>query len=202
MLDIPFVWRAMEWARPGGQIAFALHARLLFQQGDGMTEARQALFDALDITSIINGSELRQTKVWPEISAPFCLLLATNRTPDTSAGFRLISPRIEASLNDTGAMRIDALNSEVIPSRQLRETPEILKILFRGTKADLGMLERIRAQEHPTLEAFCGVRRSESPTAGISKAAATDIRNSGGAAQFGRKGTAYPATMRGPCMAC
>ena len=32
-LDLPFVWRAMEWARPDGQIAFALHARLLFQQG-------------------------------------------------------------------------------------------------------------------------------------------------------------------------
>jgi hypothetical protein len=91
VLDIPFVWRAMEWAKPGGQIAFALHARLLFQQGDGMAEARLALFDALDVTSIINGSELRQTKVWPEISAPFCLLFATNRTPDSSAGFRLIS---------------------------------------------------------------------------------------------------------------
>lgn len=153
-LDLPFVWRAMEWAKPGGQIAFALHARLLFQQGDGMTAARQALFDALDITSIINGSELRHTKVWPEISAPFCLLLATNRTPDASAGFRLISPRIEASLNDAGAMRIDASNAEIVPSRQLRETPEILKILFRGTKADLGIVERMRSHGHPTLEAF------------------------------------------------
>lgn len=153
-LDLPFVWRAMEWAKPEGQIAFALHARLLFQQGDGMTEARQALFEALDVTSIINGVELRQTKVWPEISAPFCILLATNRTPGTSAGFRLISPRIEESLNDAGSMRIDALNAEVIPSRQLLETPEILKILFRGTKADLGLVERIRTHGFPTLESF------------------------------------------------
>lgn len=154
VLDIPFVWRAMEWAKPGGQIAFALHARLLFQQGDGMVEARQSLFDALDITSIINGAELRQTKVWPEISAPFCLLFATNRLPDASAGFRLISPHIETSLNENGIMRVDALNAEVIPSRLLRETPEICKILFRGTKADLGIVERVRAQGHPTLEDF------------------------------------------------
>jgi len=153
-LDLPFVWRAMEWAKPDGQIAFALHARLLFQQGDGMVEARQALFEALDVTSIINGVELRQTKVWPEISAPFCILLATNRTPGASAGFRLISPRVEDTLNEAGSMRIDALNAEVIPSRQLLETPEILKILFRGTKADLGIVERIRAQGHPTLEGF------------------------------------------------
>lgn len=154
VLDIPFIWRAMEWAKPGGQITFALHARLLFQQGDGMAESRQALFDTLDVTSVINGAELRQTKVWPEISAPFCLLFATNRTPAGSAGFRFISPRIETSLNDASVMRIDASNAEVVPAHQLRGTPETLKILFRGTKADLGIVERIRSQGHPTLRAF------------------------------------------------
>ncbi|SEG30144.1 HsdM family class I SAM-dependent methyltransferase [Billgrantia desiderata] len=153
-LDLPFVWRAMEWAKADGQIAFALHARLLFLQGDGMGDARQALFEALDVTSVINGVELRQTKVWPEITAPFCILFAKNRIPGPSAGFRLISPRIEASLNEAGAMRIDALNAEVIPSKQFAHTPEILKVLFRGTKADLGILERLRNHGYPTLEAF------------------------------------------------
>ncbi|AYN20085.1 HsdM family class I SAM-dependent methyltransferase [Alcaligenes aquatilis] len=153
-LDLPFVWRAMEWAKPNGQIAFALHARLLFQQGDGMVEARQALFDALDVTSVINGSELRQTKVWPEITAPFCILFATNSIPGASAGFRFVSPRLEESLNEAGGMRIDALNADVIPSSQLAQTPDILKILFRGTRADLAIVERIRAHGHPTLEAY------------------------------------------------
>ena len=153
-LDLPFVWRAMEWANPDGQIAFALHARLLFQQGDGMPTARQALFEALDVTSVVNGVELRQTKVWPQISAPFCILFATNRTPGVEAGFRFISPRIEDSLNSAGGMRIDAVNAEVVPSRQLVDTPEILKIMFRGSKADLGILERIRAEGHPTLYDF------------------------------------------------
>ena len=102
VLDLPFVWRAMEWAKPDGQIAFALHARLLFQQGDGMPTARQALFEALDVTSVVNGVELRQTKVWPQISAPFCILFGTNRTPGVEAGFRFICPRIEGSLNSAG----------------------------------------------------------------------------------------------------
>ena len=154
VLDLPFVWRAMEWAKPDGQIAFALHARLLFQQGDGMPIARQALFEALDVTSVVNGVELRQTKVWPQISAPFCILFATNRTPGVEAGFRFISPRIEDSLNSAGGMRINALNAEVVSSRQLVDTPEVLKILFRGSRADLGIVERIRAQGHPTLAAF------------------------------------------------
>ena len=154
VLDLPFVWRAMEWVKPNGQIAFALHARLLFQQGDGMPIARQALFDALDVTSIVNGAELGPTMVWPQISAPFCILFATNRTPGVEAGFRFISPRIEDSLNGAGFMRIDAVNAEVVSSRQLGEIPEILKILFQGTRADLGVLERIRAQGHLTLVDF------------------------------------------------
>jgi hypothetical protein len=153
-LDLPFVWRAMEWAKANGQIAFALHARLLFQQGDGMAEAREALFSALNITSIINGVELRQTKVWPEITAPFCIVFASNTTPGPASGFRLISPRLEQTLNDTGSMRIDAVNAEIVPSTRLSEVPDILKVLFRGTSADLGVLERIRAQGHPTLEGF------------------------------------------------
>ena len=153
-LDLPFVWRALEWAKPDGQIAFALHGRLLFRQGDGMPTARAALFQALDVTSVINGVELRQTKVWPQISAPFCILFATNRDPGVEPGFRFVSPRLERSLNDAGGMRIDALNAEIVPSRQLLNTPELLKILFRGSRADLGILERIRAQQLPTLYDF------------------------------------------------
>ena len=151
VLDLPFVWRAMQWAKPDGQIAFALHARLLFAQGDGMPAARQALFEAFDVTSVVNGADLRQTKVWPHIFAPFCILFGTNRKPGAEAGFRVISPRIEDSLNKAGSMRIDTANAEVVATRQLVDIPEILKVLFRGSKADLGVIERIRAEGHPTL---------------------------------------------------
>ena len=154
VLDLPFVWRALEWAKPDGQIAFALHARLLFAQGEGMPAARQALFEALDVTSVVNGAELSETKVWPHVAAPFCVLFGTNRKPGVEAGFRVVSPRLEGPLNRAGGMRIDAANAEVVASRQLGETPEILKVLFRGTKADLGVLQRIRAKDHPTLEEF------------------------------------------------
>ena len=132
----------------------APYRRLLFQQGDGMADARRMLFQAVDVTSVINGVELRQTKVWPEIAAPFCLLIATNRVPETGAGFRLISPRLETALNVSGTMRIDAHSAEIVATQQLVETPDILKILFRGSKSDLGLIGRIRSKGFPTLESF------------------------------------------------
>ena len=154
VLDLPFVWRAMEWARPGGQIAFALHARLLFQQGEGMPEARSALFSALNVTGIVNGSEIRHTKVWPEISAPFCLLFARNELPPPGAGFRFVRPRLEDPLNGAGGLRVDVSNAEMITSDQVIHRPQILKILFRGSPLDLEVYDRLMSRKLKTLDEF------------------------------------------------
>jgi hypothetical protein len=152
VMDLPFVWRAMEWAKVGGQIAFALHARLLFLEGDGMPEARSALFSALDVTGILNGTELRQTKVWPEISAPFCLLYARNQVPAPGAAFKFLSPRIESHLNNAGGLRIDASNAAVVTSKQVVQRPAILKILFRGSELDLEVFDRLMSRGFESLE--------------------------------------------------
>lgn len=159
VLDLPFVWRAMRWAKPNAQIVFALHARLLFQQGDGMPLARQSLLDAIDVTSIINGSELRQTKVWPSISAPFCLLFAANRPAHTASGFRMLTPRYEKSFNNAGIMRVDATNAYVVRPQDLRERSETLKILFRGSEADLSLIDRIRRGNFTTLGRYWSEHR-------------------------------------------
>lgn len=153
-LDLPFVWRAMEWGKSGGQIAFALHGRLLFQRVDGMAQARSALFRALDVSGVLNGAELRQTAVWPEISAPFCLLFARNQLPPPGSAFRFVSPHVEDGLNGAGAMRVDAANAEWVTPSQVAERPEILKILFRGSTLDLEVFDRMAARELIPLEQY------------------------------------------------
>jgi len=153
-LDLPFLWRAMEWARPDGQIAFALHARLLFQHGDGMLEARQAVFAALDVTGIVNGSEVRQTSVWPGIDAPFCLLFARNRRPGPASGFRYVTPHTEPKLNAAGGWRIDPANAEILLSSSVQQHAEIMKVFARGTGLDWDVYERLRARELLTIKDY------------------------------------------------
>jgi len=156
VLDLPFVWRAMEWGKPGAQIAFALHGRLLFQQADGMAQARSALFRALDVTGVLNGAELRRTTVWPEITPPFCLLFARNQLPPPGSAFRFVSPHVEEGLNSAGAMRVDAAHAEWVTSIQVAERPEILKILFRGSSLDLEIFDRMVAGKLIPLEEYWG----------------------------------------------
>lgn len=144
VLDLGFVWRALEWAKPGAQITFALHGRLLFQQGDGMPAARNALLAALDVRGIINAAHLRQTKVWPNVYAPFCILFAKNQTPPFGAGFSFLTPRQEADLNRTGAMRIDSGQAVEVTRQELLRTPALLKMLSRGGRADAEICMRLR----------------------------------------------------------
>ncbi len=152
--DLPFVWRAMEWARPGGQIALALHGRLLFQQGDGMPAAREALFRALDVTGVVNGAELLETDVWPGVRAPFCLLFARNRPPGPASGFRFVSPRLERGLTDKGRLRIDSANACVLAAQDIENEPCLFKLLFRGTELDREVLGRLREEELVPLQEY------------------------------------------------
>lgn len=154
VLDLPFVWRAMEWARPAGQIAFALHGRLLFQQGEGMEVARAALFGAVDVTGVVNGADLCQTRVWPQIGAPFCLLFARNEPPKPGAGFRYVSPRLEAGLNDAGQLRLDADRADMLSPQQVAERPEILKLLYRGGPLGLEVFDRLITRGIGTLAEY------------------------------------------------
>lgn len=143
--DLPFVWKSMEWAKKGGVIAFALHARFLFKSRPIGAKARNHLFRALNVTGILNAAELRQTGVWPGISAPFCLLFARNEVPNETNYFHYISPHIETSLNGLGRFRIDYSSAEPVQYAALEKRPYLLKILFRGTPLDVSVMDKIEA---------------------------------------------------------
>jgi hypothetical protein len=141
--DLPFFWRALQWARPGGRIAFAMHARLIFKQFQAGQIAQRALFDAVRVTGILNGAAIRNTEVWPKVSAPFCLVFAENERPTQDSAFYFVSPELEASLNRYGRVRVDAKAAQPVSISMLRKRPTLLKTLFRGTSLDAAVIEKI-----------------------------------------------------------
>jgi hypothetical protein len=141
--DLPFAWRALDWAKNSGWIALALHGRLLFKASEGGRKTRRDLFQAVEVTGILNGTDLRETKVWPRVRAPFCLLFARNRAAGPGHSFHFASPSLEEPLNQQGRLRIDAEAAHPVELRRLLDRPELLKALFRGNALDVDLLDRL-----------------------------------------------------------
>jgi hypothetical protein len=133
--DIPFIWRAMEWAKRRGRIVLVTHARWLFGLSERATCARKDLLKAMRVTGILNGTTLRLTSVWPEVDAPWCVVFATNESPASldRAAFQFVSPALEASVDSAqGRVRIDWLDAQTVPVSEVLEQPWTLKARFRG----------------------------------------------------------------------
>lgn len=141
--DLPFLWRAMDWARPGGRIAFVVHGRLLFKQSEIGQRSRSDLMHALTFTGILNGAAVRQSQFWPNVAAPFCLLFAHNQPAPEGSSFWFVSPSLEDPLHAKSRWRIDEASARCVQLAELDARPTLLKTLFRGTQLDAQILERI-----------------------------------------------------------
>jgi hypothetical protein len=140
--EIPFVWRALEWAKPGGVVAFALHARLLF--GKLYSQARPTLLEGCRTTAIVNGTFLRGTKVWPKINVPFCLFFARNELTGAEHGFRLLTPHVEKKLNEQGLLRLDPAKAAYVDIDEIEANPDYFKILSVGSQLDVNVFQKIK----------------------------------------------------------
>lgn len=142
--DLAFVWKSMEWARPKGIIALALHGRLLFKTTDAATESRKLLFQCLRITGILNCVALAGHKIlWPNVNAPYCLMFAQNEKPAPNDLFYFLSPQPDRFLNQRAKIRIDPYQAQVVQFHALEQEPCLLKVLSRGNSLDVALVRRL-----------------------------------------------------------
>jgi hypothetical protein len=141
--DLPFVWKSTEWCKPGGRIAMALPARILLKQEDLPRRARETFLRLVEVTGIINGANLSDTPVWPNMNQPFILLFARNRLPKPGHRLRLITPHYDRSLNRNGETRIDSKSAHAIEIEATFAKPWIWKALAVGTQLDADVIDRI-----------------------------------------------------------
>jgi hypothetical protein len=152
--DLPFIWRSMEWCKPGGRIAMALPARTLFKQGKMAETTRKALFRLLEVNGIINCSNLRKTQVWPDMNQPFMLLFARNQRPKPHHRLHFISPHTDLHINSLGEMRIDSKSAQLVDVEQTIKEPWLWKALSTGTALDVEVTRKVKKAATKSLKDY------------------------------------------------
>jgi len=123
----------------------ALPARILLKQEGIPRNARETLFQLVELTAIINGANLSDTNVWPEMNQPFLLVFARNRRPKPGHLLHFITPVYDKSLNRNGELRIDSKSSQQVETEATFTEPWVWKALAVGTSLDVDVLRSIHA---------------------------------------------------------
>jgi hypothetical protein len=152
--DLPFLWKSSQWAKPGGIIAMALHGRIFLKQTQAGTSSFDAIIRGLEITGILNGSNLSDTKVWPRMNQPFMLFFAKNKVSAESHHFYFVTPYYEKRLNDKGRLRIDYQSAQPIAASSVLKDPWLLKSLALGTVLDAEVFRKINELEWPNVKSY------------------------------------------------
>lgn len=148
--DLPFLWRATEWAKPDAVIALAMPARLFGRTTGVGFEAWSAVLQGIELTGMISGADLRKTGVWEGMDLPFCMLFARNRVP-SNCHFHFAAPKYEPGLNSDGRFRIDYEAAQAISAEQVIKKPWLLKTLSLGTWLDVELMESLLDSANITL---------------------------------------------------
>lgn len=140
--DLPFLWKSTEWCKPGGRIAMALPGRILLRQEHIPRNARETMFRLIEVTGIVNGTNLSDTRVWPNMKQPFLLFFARNRRPKADQVLRLVTPRYDTVLNRRGEVRIDSESAQAIEVESTFEDAWLWKALTVGTSLDIEVIRK------------------------------------------------------------
>lgn len=141
--DLPFLWRATEWAKDGGVIALAMHPRIFMRVSGTGRDAWLAILRSVHVTGLLNGTDLRKTAVWEGMDAPFCLFFAKNGLPEPNQRFQFASPIHEPEPNGQGRFRIDYETAQHVSVSHVEEQPWLLKTLTLGTWLDVDVMKSL-----------------------------------------------------------
>ena len=152
--DLPFLWKSIQWAKPEGIIAMVLPGRIFLKQSGPGTRAFNTILQGIEVTGILNGSNLSDSDVWPGMNQPFMLFFARNRVPAASHHFYFVTPHFERYLNDKGRIRIDYQSAQPVAVSDVAKDSWLLKTLAVGTALDVEVINKLNDLEWPTVKSF------------------------------------------------
>lgn len=152
--DLPFLWRSLQWSKPGGIIAMALPGRIFLKPTSSGTRAFNAILRGIEITGILNGSNLSDSAVWPDMNQPFMLFFGRNRVPGADHHFHFVTPHFERNLNDKGRVRIDYQSAQPVAISEVVNDSGLLKTLAVGTSLDVEVVHKLDDLKWPTVSSY------------------------------------------------
>ena len=152
--DLPFLWSATKWTKTDGIIAMALPSRIFLKQTDAGLQAFSAILKGIEITGILNGSNLADTEVWPDMNQPFMLFWSRNKIPSENHQFYFVTPQFERQLNSKGYLRSDYNAAYPISIKRIIKFPWLLKALSIGTILDVEIIEKSFSRCKQTIASY------------------------------------------------
>lgn len=155
--DLPFLWRATEWAKSksagsdSGIIALAMPARLFGRTSGKGFEAWRAILRSVETTGLLNCADLRKTAVWEGVDMPACVWFARNAVPTEDHRFQYSTPLYEQRPNERGRFRIDYETSQALSIARVEKQPWLLKTLSLGTWLDVEVMKALMEPSFKTL---------------------------------------------------
>lgn len=156
--DLPFLWRATEWAKPKskgsdpGIITLAMPARLFGRTSGKGFEAWRAILRSVEMTGLLNCADLRKTAVWEGVDMPACVWFAKNAVPTEDHRFQYSTPLYEQRPNERGRFRIDYETSQALSIARVEKQPWLLKTLSLGTWLDVEVMEGLTRPNHDSID--------------------------------------------------
>ncbi|MEO8389069.1 MAG: N-6 DNA methylase [Polaromonas sp.] len=146
--DLAFLWKATQWAKPGGIISLLVHQRLLIKQSTQWKLARQALFSSIEIDGILNAGEFanHDQLIWPGIESPFCIVFARNNVPPKDHRTVLLTLAVEPTLLRRRQIRIDPMATMSVTIAEFDEHPGGMVVRTKGCELDRALLQRWAAR--------------------------------------------------------
>ena len=138
----------------------ALPGRIFLKQTPPGTKAFNAILEGMEITGILNGSNLSDSAVWPGMSQPFMLFFARNRVPAVNHHFYFVTPHFEKLLNDKGRLRIDYQSAQPVASSGAIKDSWLLKTLAVGTSLDVELVRKLDELKLPTVKFILEEKRA------------------------------------------
>jgi hypothetical protein len=152
-----FVWLATDILHPGGMLGLVLPAKsVLHNKAKGAEEFRLALFNQMDVRSVVDLSPIRR-ELFAAAIGPTALLIAqkpsesnSDARDDRDQEIIHVVVHLRPFAQASGALVIAPEDLHVVRSSHARTKPGIWKTLVWGTLRDLEFLDRVRAK-YPTL---------------------------------------------------